>query len=388
MPLNLRPHRGLIVLLLFFGLTLLTPLAAHKKRKATEEETKSKSKAKPLQKIDPKQLAKTARDSRKEEERHKKQLAQKKKDEDKEEKKRSKQLGKLAAKQREEKTNDKSPGKDKTAKREADKKNDKAKDKLAKRDAEKKNDKADKIKDKLAKREDDKKSGKKELAAKKSPPEKDTKRSKVAKETELAEAKTKVKAEQQNSKAKPEEKREELAKQVKVASNAKHLIKSDRKQEPEDKIKVLPPSKFTLRPVAKALSKIELKFTVARAVALTSFDAPPPRETAPDVIDVIEHNSQDAKRLDDLVRSEMKSPQFSSVPNISHKKLDVGKMEGERIRQIQEALAKKGYYSGEISGQYGEATIEAMRKFQEEHRVDVTGYATAQSLKLLGLTDW
>lgn len=369
MPLNTRSHRGLIVLFLFFGLTLLTPLAAHKKRKAAEEETKSKNKARPTQKIDPKQLAKIARESRKEEERHKKQLAQKKKDDEKEEKKRSKQLSKLAAKQREEKTNDKSHSKDKTAKREADKKNDKAKDKLAKREA-------------------DKKSDKKELAAKKSPPEKDAKHSKAAKETEVAEAKAKTKGEKPNSKAKPEEKREEFAKQLKIAGNSKSLMNSARNQESEDKVKVLPSNKFTLRPVAKALSKVELKFTVARAVALTSFDAPPPRDTGPDVIDVIEHNSPDAKRLDDVFRSEMKSPQFSTVPNISHKKLDVGKMEGERIKQIQEALAKKGYYSGEISGQYNDATVEAMRKFQEEHRVDVTGYATAQSLKLLGLTDW
>jgi peptidoglycan hydrolase-like protein with peptidoglycan-binding domain len=51
-------------------------------------------------------------------------------------------------------------------------------------------------------------------------------------------------------------------------------------------------------------------------------------------------------------------------------------------------LTKKGFYAGAITGQYDDATIEAMRKFQETNRIDVTGYATAQSLRLLGLTDW
>ncbi len=143
-----------------------------------------------------------------------------------------------------------------------------------------------------------------------------------------------------------------------------------------------------MRPITKAVPKVELQFSLARATAVTTFDAPPPRDSGPDVIDVIEYDSPETKRLDELFRSEMKIVRFSSVPSVSRKKLDVGKMDIERIKQIQEALAKKGYYLGEISGQYSEATIEAMRKFQEEHKVDVTGYATAQSLKLLGLTDW
>lgn len=115
---------------------------------------------------------------------------------------------------------------------------------------------------------------------------------------------------------------------------------------------------------------------------------PPPQDIGPDVIDVIEHNSPEANRLDDVLRSEMKTLKFSGVPSNSRKKIDVGKMDIERIKQIQEALAKKGYYSGEIHGQYDDVTIEAMRKFQETNKIDVTGYTTAQSLRLLGLTDW
>lgn len=378
MALNFSPLRGLIVVLLFLGLPVLTPFAAGKKRQSAQEERK----AKPTRKADPKQQANAARDSRKED---RKQLARKKsKEEERDKKKRGKQGDKLTAKQREEKANDKSRGKDKAAQREAKKKNDKTDERLTKREADKKN---DKTKGKFASREDDKKLDK--VAAKKSQAEKAAKH---AKEAEIAEAKAKgnTKASKQDSKAKREEKTKELAKQEKGTSNSKLLTKADRVQETknQDKVKELPSGNFTLRPIAKSVPRAELKFSLARASAVTTFDAPPPRDTGPDVIDVIEYDSPEAKRLDDLFRSEMKNVQFSTIPSVSRKKLDVGKMEGERIKQIQEALAKKGYYAGEISGQYDDMTISAMRRFQEEHKIDVTGYATAQSLKLLGLTDW
>ena len=382
MPLHFPPLRGLLLFLLFFGLTLLTPFAADKKRKAVQAEAKSKTKVRTTQKADLKQQAKAIRDS---------PLAPKKnkQEDERKGKKRDEVTNKLAAKQREEKTNNKSHGKEKSAQREAEKKNDKTTDRLAKREAEKKNDKS---KDKLANREAAKKSGKQKIAAKKSQPEKDTKRANPSQDTKIAEAKAKVntKANKQDPQAKPEEKSKELAKHEKASSNPKQLAKADRGQETkaEDKIKNLPPGNFTLRPITKAVPKVELKFSLARATAVTTFDAPPPRDNGPDVIDVIEYDSPETKRLDEVLRSEMKVVRFSSVPSVSHKKLDVGKMDTERIKQIQESLAKKGYYLGEISGQYSEATIEAMRKFQEVHRVDVTGYATAQSLKLLGLTDW
>lgn len=350
MPLKFCPSRGLFVL--FFVVALLAPQAADRKHKSTATD-KAKEKAKAAQ--NSKQPAKSVRETRREKAEREKQLARKKKDD--EEDKRGKKA--VAAKQREEK-NDKSRGKEKLAKRESDKKKGNPKDRLTRR-------------------EDDKKVKKEDVAAKKSPPEKDTKRGKNAKETTLAEAKDKPKA------GKAEEKGSVLAKQPAAAGRA------ERNQEAmaEEKTKVLPSGRFILRPIAKAAPKVDLKFSVARAAAIASIDAPPPRETGPDVIDVIEHSSPaEAKRLDELVRSEMKTPSVSSIPSVSHKKLDVGKMESERIRQIQEALAKKGYYAGEISGEYNEATIAAMRKFQEEHKIDVTGYATAQSLKLLGLTDW
>jgi hypothetical protein len=365
---NFRSLRGLVVFLLLIALPSLA-LAADKKRKSADSD---KAKAKATRKADPKQQAKASRDSGREAgkdkrgEKNKQQLAQKKKAvEEKQDKKRGKAGNQLAAKQRE----DEAEAKAKTAKRSDNKK-------------------ADLRREKTAKRGNDKKSDKKEVAAKKSPPEKNA-RSLAKTNTNRAEARAKPdpKASQQEREALAQ------ANDHKSAKRDKSLAKSEpkaeaRAQAKEEPAKELPAVKFTLRPVAKITPKVELKFSVARATLPPSFDAPPPRDTGPDVIDVIEHDSPEAKRLDDLLRSEMKTLQFSGVPNTSRKKIDVGKMDEERIKQIQEVLAKKGYYTGEITGQYDEATIEAMRRFQETNRIDVTGYATAQSLRLLGLTDW
>ncbi len=371
---NFRSLRGL-VLFLFFVLLTSFALAVDKKRKSSEPKAASKTTAKPPQKIDSKQEAKASRESnkKKKDEQHQQQLVRKKKADEKQDKKRGKDVSKLAAKTHEADSR-------KTAKN-------------TKPEAEKKN---EKTKDKTAKREQDKKPEKKEIVAKQLG--KAAKSS--AKPDELSVAKTKPsstpskQAAQREVTTRIEENKK--SKRDSSADSSKSLAKLETKANPDsrypakdEKGKELPSVKFTLRPIAKVIPKVELKFSVARAVAGTSsFDAPPPRDNGPDVIDVIEHDSPEVGRLDDVLRSEMKTLQFSGVPGNSRKKMDVGKMDAERIKQIQEALAKKGYYSGEVSGQYDDATIEAMRKFQETQKVDVTGYATAQSLRLLGLTDW
>lgn len=377
---NFRPFRGFVVFLLLVSLTTVA-LTADKKRKSAEPAAASNAKAKSTQKSDSKQQAKASRESDKKNDQNKQRLAHKKKNDDNEKPDKKSGVSKVVAKQREADNR-------KTAKN-------------AKPEAEKKNEKTN---DKLARREQDKKAEKKEIVAKKQPSEKATKHSaKPDTKSELVAAKARPGAKS----TKPETQSDAISrieenkksKRDLSADNSKSLAKLetraklDSKPEPryqarEEKMKELPSVKFALRPIAKVIPRVELKFSVARAVAGNSFDAPPPRDDGPDVIDVIEHDSPEAGRLDDVLRSEMKTLQFSGVPSNSRKRMDVGKMDAERIKQIQEALAKKGYYAGEISGQYDDTTIEAMRKFQETHKVDVTGYATAQSLRLLGLTDW
>ncbi len=380
---NFRPFRGFVVFLLLVSLTTVA-LTADKKRKSAEPAAASNAKAKSTQKSDSKQQAKASRESDKKNDQNKQRLAHKKKNDDNEKPDKKSGVSKVVAKQREA-DNRKTA---KNAKPEAEKKNEKTNDKLARREQDKKAEKSEK----------------KEVIAKKQPSEKATKHSaKPDTKSELVAAKARPGAKS----TKPETQSDAISrieenkksKRDLSADNSKSLAKLetraklDSKPEPryqarEEKMKELPSVKFALRPIAKVIPRVELKFSVARAVAGNSFDAPPPRDDGPDVIDVIEHDSPEAGRLDDVLRSEMKTLQFSGVPSNSRKRMDVGKMDAERIKQIQEALAKKGYYAGEISGQYDDTTIEAMRKFQETHKVDVTGYATAQSLRLLGLTDW
>ncbi|MBZ5528463.1 MAG: peptidoglycan-binding protein [Acidobacteriia bacterium] len=57
----------------------------------------------------------------------------------------------------------------------------------------------------------------------------------------------------------------------------------------------------------------------------------------------------------------------------------------ERITEIQQALAKSGAYSGKPSGKWDAATVQAMKKFQEEQGLNPTGKMDARSLQKLGL---
>ncbi len=59
----------------------------------------------------------------------------------------------------------------------------------------------------------------------------------------------------------------------------------------------------------------------------------------------------------------------------------------ERAREIQTALKNAGYYQGEVTGNYDDATREAMRSFQRANGIKDTGMPTAPALLKLGLTN-
>ncbi len=61
------------------------------------------------------------------------------------------------------------------------------------------------------------------------------------------------------------------------------------------------------------------------------------------------------------------------------------RMEPERVREIQQALAKQGYFSGEPNGKWDDPTRQAMRHYQEAHGFSATGMPDARSLMKLGL---
>jgi peptidoglycan hydrolase-like protein with peptidoglycan-binding domain len=57
----------------------------------------------------------------------------------------------------------------------------------------------------------------------------------------------------------------------------------------------------------------------------------------------------------------------------------------ERYREIQQALANKGYLKSEVNGQWGSDSTEALKRFQTEQNLAVSGKLDAASLIALGL---
>ena len=57
----------------------------------------------------------------------------------------------------------------------------------------------------------------------------------------------------------------------------------------------------------------------------------------------------------------------------------------ERIKEIQAALAKAGYYSAEPSGKLDMPTQDALKRFQTDNSLSVTGKLSALTLQTLGL---
>lgn len=57
----------------------------------------------------------------------------------------------------------------------------------------------------------------------------------------------------------------------------------------------------------------------------------------------------------------------------------------ERYREIQQALVDKGYLEGPATGRWDQASIDALRRFQEEQNLEPDGKINSLSLIALGL---
>jgi peptidoglycan hydrolase-like protein with peptidoglycan-binding domain len=68
-----------------------------------------------------------------------------------------------------------------------------------------------------------------------------------------------------------------------------------------------------------------------------------------------------------------------------HKIRGQKEIEPSRVMEIQSALAGAGFFRGEPTGQWDQATIEAMRSYQQTNGYRTTGKPDALSLKKLGL---
>ena len=57
----------------------------------------------------------------------------------------------------------------------------------------------------------------------------------------------------------------------------------------------------------------------------------------------------------------------------------------ERYKEIQQSLADKGYFKGEVNGVWAQDSTEALKRFQSDHNLGDDGKITSLSLIQLGL---
>ncbi len=112
----------------------------------------------------------------------------------------------------------------------------------------------------------------------------------------------------------------------------------------------------------------------------------------PDRIEVIEYGSDpppDLARHLNPPQPRGHTPDISpeSIPTVVPRRKKIN-IDSERTLQIQQALTERSFFTGEMTGVYDEATIDAMRRFQTSQKIPATGYPTAHALKRLGLTRW
>ena len=57
----------------------------------------------------------------------------------------------------------------------------------------------------------------------------------------------------------------------------------------------------------------------------------------------------------------------------------------DRYREIQQALGEKGYFAGELDGNWGAESVDALKRFQHDQNLTEDGKIGALSLVALGL---
>ena len=106
----------------------------------------------------------------------------------------------------------------------------------------------------------------------------------------------------------------------------------------------------------------------------------------PDKVEVVEFGSQRASELTRLPAPA--NPGFAPGELLEPARRRGISIDTTRVAQIQQALASRGFYQGELSGAYDDQTIGAMQRFQLSQKIATTGYPTAHALKRLGLGSW
>lgn len=99
------------------------------------------------------------------------------------------------------------------------------------------------------------------------------------------------------------------------------------------------------------------------ATFLTTLPAAPPAKSS--------HKRTTTRRR--VTRAKRRGPSYPTHPD------------AERYKEIQQALADKGYFKGDINGRWGDDSVAAMKQFQADQKLPDDGKISAPALIGLGL---
>ena len=118
---------------------------------------------------------------------------------------------------------------------------------------------------------------------------------------------------------------------------------------------------------------IALAVLVVLCVALASYMVPTIREVRREM----SLTPTPLPLVPDTVRAKDLSAEITPEPALHNGS------QGEKVWKLQERLRDLGYYTGEVDGQFGPGTREAVVAFQKKNRLDADGLAGEETQKVL-----
>ena len=118
---------------------------------------------------------------------------------------------------------------------------------------------------------------------------------------------------------------------------------------------------------------IALAVLVVLCVALASYMVPTIREVRREM----SLTPTPLPPVPDTVRAKDLSAEITPEPALHNGS------QGEKVWKLQERLRDLGYYTGEVDGQFGPGTREAVVAFQKKNRLDADGLAGEETQKVL-----
>jgi peptidoglycan hydrolase-like protein with peptidoglycan-binding domain len=104
-----------------------------------------------------------------------------------------------------------------------------------------------------------------------------------------------------------------------------------------------------------------------------------------DMRDATHHSSKSSTAASSTTHNKSGNSKSSSHRKTSRREPKQKAPTPQRIEEIQSALSRDGYYQGSPNGKWDSGTVDAMRRFQQEHGISPTGKLDAMSLQKLGL---